>query len=119
MNKVVSADKQASSYRPKNPALLRVLQVVGGFIIGVVFTGLGTILWISHAGLSDSLLSRLSMYLLLFLFGPGMYVAFIVGGGHFHDDPNLVVAQVANLAIYTGLGYVLFRFLEWRKTKSK
>jgi len=117
--KVVSADKQPSSNRPKNPALLRVLQVAGGFIIGLVFTGVGTILWTSHAGLSDSLFSRLSIYLLLILFGPGMYVAIIVGGGHFHDDPNLVVAQMANLAIYTGLGYVFFRFLEWRKSKSK
>jgi hypothetical protein len=119
MDKVGATDKRASSQGARNPFLLRTLQMVGGLFFGIAFTGLGTILWTSHAGVGDSLFSKLLICLLIFAFGPGMYVAFIVGGGHVHDDLNLVVAQIANVVIYTGLGYVFIRFLEWRRSKAK
>jgi hypothetical protein len=119
MNKVDATDKRASSQRAKNPFLVRTLQGVGGLIIGIAFTALGTFLWTSHAGVGDSLFSNLLICLLILVFGPGMYVAFIVGGGHVHDDLNLVLAQIANVVIYTGLGYVFIRFLEWRRSKAK
>ena len=118
MNKDGVYDKGASSQGPKILFSFRLLQVVGAFFIGVGFTVLGTILWTSPAGASDSLLSRLSVYVLIFVFGPGMFVAFIVGGGNVHDTINLIIAQIANVTIYTGLGYVFIRFLEWRKSKT-
>ena len=107
MNRVGASDKWASP--------LRVLEAVGAFVIGVAFTMFGTVLWNSHAGLGDSLASRLLGYLLLLTFGPGEFFGL---GGNVHNDFNLRIAQIANLVIYTGLGYVFIRFLDWRRSKS-
>jgi hypothetical protein len=119
MNKVGETGKRASLQEAKNLFSLRLLQVVGAFFIGVIFTVLGTILWTAYAGVSDSLSSELFLSLLIFVFGPGVFVAFIVAGGHVHDDINLVIAQIANVVIYGGLGYIFIRFLEWRRSKTR
>ncbi len=103
--------------RPSAPQ--PVIPAVGAFVIGVAFTVLGTILWNSHAGLGDSPMSKLLGCLLLLTFGPGGFVALIFNGGNVHNDLNLVIAQFANLMIYTGLGYVFMRFLDWRRINSK
>lgn len=119
MMKMGVTHKRASSQNAKNTFLLRTLQLVGGLIIGIIFTWIGTFLWNAHASVGGSLVANLLVWLLLFVFGPGICVAFIVGGGRVHDDLNLVLAQIANVAIYTGLGYVFIRFLEWRSNKTK
>jgi hypothetical protein len=47
-----------------------------------------------------------------------MFVTFIVGGGNVHDTINLVIAPIANVTIYTGVGYVFIRFVERRNSKT-
>jgi hypothetical protein len=95
---------------------LRSIQVFGGLILALAFTAIGTAFWNMPTDSAGSLLPTLSEYSAIFLLGPGMFVAVMAGGVH---DANFRLAQIANVVIYTGLGYVLFRFLEWRKGKRR
>jgi hypothetical protein len=97
---------------------LRSLQVLGGLILELTIVAIDYALlrMLRHIA-PDSLLSNTTQYVAVVLAIPGGIIAWLVaGGGH---DMDLKLALTLNIIIYTGLGYVFFRFLEWRKGRHR
>ena len=91
---------------------LRTLQVLSALVLALFMTGLGTMIWNMPPDQPGSIAPMLMQYGGVFLLAPGLLVASIVDGVH---DINFKLVQTANVVICAGLGYVFFRFLEWRR----
>jgi hypothetical protein len=89
---------------------LRYKQLLGSVAIGIGFTVVGTLIWNLQ---NDSPPSRL---LLIILMGPGTIFSILVNGVH---DVSIRTVQIANAVIYSGLGYILLRFVEWLKSEQE
>jgi hypothetical protein len=97
---------------------LRSLQLLGSLALALTIVGIDyALLGLSPTAAPDSFFSNTIRYVAFVLLIPGGIIAwFIAGGAH---DINLKLALEINLAIYTGLAYFLFRFLEWRKDRDR
>jgi len=120
MKKSDSYEKQMPTHEGSNLGWLRSLQVVGGLAIGIIFTAVGSVTFHFPADSANSSLSGIVVYATVFFLGPGLFFdVFLANGGRVHDDLKLTVVLTANAVIYSGLGYVFLRFLEWRAGKRK
>lgn len=88
----------------------RYLQLFGSVLLGVGITCLGTLVW----NLPDN--SGVATGLVVFLMGPGMMTSTLLNG---IDDINLRTVQIANAVIYSAIGYVALRFIEFLKTEDR
>jgi hypothetical protein len=101
-----------------NKTYLRSLQVLGSLAVALTLCALDYALAAyAHELAPESLLFKIIEPIVIFLIMPGGLVAWLVGGGG--HDLDFKLAQTLNVVIYTGLGYVFFRFLEWQKGRVR
>jgi hypothetical protein len=87
--------------------------ILAGLIVGLDYALLGML----HHIATDSLLNKIINYTAFVLLIPGGIIAWLVaGGGH---DMDLKLALEINVVVYAVLGYVFFRFLEWKKSRRR
>jgi hypothetical protein len=97
---------------------LRSLQALGGLILALIIVALDyALVSMSRHIAAGSFLNNAILYVAAVLMIPGGTIAWLVaGGGH---EMDLKLASEINVVVYTGLGYVFFRFLEWRKGRRR